>query len=109
MKILKDEGYKNQEKKLKKFPKEQEIYERIINHIKQCNTITDLENHSFSRMYGYEALKGDLNGYYSFNLCKNRGKIRLIFTVNRKENEINLLYISTDHYEDFKKVKKNFK
>lgn len=47
-------------------------------------------------MYGYEALKGDLNGYYSFNLCKNRGKIRLIFTVNRKENEINLLYISTE-------------
>ena len=61
MKIQRDANYKTQEKKLKKFPKEQETYEKIINHIKQCNTITDLENHSFSGMYGYEALRGDLS------------------------------------------------
>ena len=59
-------------------------------------------------MYGYEALKDDLSGYHSFNLCKNRGRIRLIFTVNREANEIKLIYISTEHYDDFKKVKKDF-
>lgn len=108
MKIVRHQKYKNQEKKLKKRYENREIYEKIINHIKQCDTINELENNCISKMYGYEALKDDLSGYHSFNLCKNRGRIRLIFTVNREQNEIKLIYISTEHYEDFKKVKKDF-
>ncbi len=108
MKITKHEKYKNQEKKLKRHHENKEIYGKIINLIKQCDTINDLENNCFSKIYGYEALKDDLYGYYSFNLCKNRGRIRLILTVDKKENEIKLIYISMDHYEDFKKVKKDY-
>lgn len=103
MKINRADSFSNQEKKLKKYQREKDIYDKVINHIKQCNTIDELEKHPISKMYGYEALKGDLNKYSSFNLCKNRGRIRLIITLDKEKNEINLLYISTDHYEDFKK------
>ena len=72
MKINRADSFSNQEKKLKKYQREKDIYDKVINHIKQCNTIDELEKHPISKMYGYEALKGDLNKYSSFNLCKNR-------------------------------------
>ncbi len=95
--------YKNSEKNIKKHYREQETLIMIKNHIKQCNHLKELETNPISHMYGYEALKHQLHGYYSFNLCKNGGKIRLIFSIKELSNEICLEYISKDHYNDFKK------
>ncbi len=89
-------------KKIKKHYKEQEKLDKIINHIKMCDTMEILENHSISKIYEFEPLKHELNGYYSFNLCKKGGVIRLIFTVDRVNNIVILEYISMDHYDDFK-------
>ena len=44
-----------------------------------------------------------LKGYYSFNLCKKGGVIRLIFTIDEYNNIVNLIFISMNHYEDFKR------
>ena len=54
-------------------------------------------------MYGLERLKYKLHDFYSFNLNKNGGKIRLICSILDKENTAVLEYISSDHYKDFKK------
>lgn len=94
--------YKRSEKNIKKHYNEQNTLNKIKNHIKICNSFTDLKNNPISKIYGYESLKHDLSGYYSFNLCKNGGKIRLIFSVNESKNEIILEYISVNHYTDFK-------
>lgn len=106
VKTNREHSFNSQEKKLKKYQKEKDIYDKVINHIRQCNTIVELEKHPISKMYGYEVLRGDLSGYSSFNLCKNRGRIRLIITLDNENEEVCLLYISTDHYEDFKKFLK---
>ena len=43
----------------------------------------------------------ELNGYYSFNLNKNSGVVRLI--VSTDNNEIlRLEFVSVNHYDDFK-------
>lgn len=44
-----------------------------------------------------------MTGFCSFNLCKNGGTIRLIFTVNKDKNLVIIKYISMDHYKDFKR------
>ena len=91
-------NFKRQEKKLKNRHKELIEFEKVIRHIRNCKTFQEL-----SKLYKFELLKEDLTGYYSFNLCKNSGKIRLIFSINEELNIIRLVFISTNHYEDFKK------
>lgn len=103
MHLERHDGYKKEEKKLKKRAEVSEIYDKIIEHIKQCDDMVDLRTHPISWMYNFEAMRGDLSGYYSFNLCKNGGSVRLIFTVNEEVNTVTLAYISVDHYKDFKK------
>ena len=98
------EHYKKSEKSIKKKYEEQRTLDMIKTHIKQCKSFTELEIHPFSIMYGFEPLKYELAGYYSFNLCKNRGTVRLIFSVSESSNQVCLEYISTDHYADFKKI-----
>ena len=94
--------YKNSEKNIKKHYNELNMLEKIKTHIKQCNNYIELKNNPISKMYGFEQLKYELNNYYSFNLCKNGGKIRLIISINELEQEVILEYISVDHYLDFK-------
>ncbi len=43
-------------------------------------------------MYGFEALKHELSGYYSFRLSKKGGVIRLIVSEGKSDEEINLEY-----------------
>lgn len=90
------------EKNIKKHYLEREMLEKIKNHIKQSKNFFELMTNPISKMYGYEALKYELNEYYSFNLCKNGGKIRLIFSVEAHINQVCLEFISLNHYEDFK-------
>ena len=94
--------YKKSEKNIKKKYLQQHTLEMIKNHIKQCNSFHELLNHPISIMYGFEALKYELSGYYSFNLCKNRRTVRLIVSINIANNQVCLEYISVDHYADFK-------
>ncbi len=100
MKINRSANYKNEEKKLRKFHKEFETYNKIINMLKRSNDLND----ELFKLYGFERLKHELSDYYSFNLNKNGGKIRLIVTFSN--DIVNLEYISTKHYTDFKRVRK---
>lgn len=96
---------KKQLKKLKNHKEEEKRLEQIIELIVlQIKTYNDLYTNSFLIMYGFEELKHELSGYYSYNLCKARtGKIRLIMTIGKDFEIIYIEYISTDHYKDFKR------
>ena len=96
--------FKNQEKKLKKNKKEQEIYNKVIEHIKTCKNFGELQESPISQMYEFEPLKHELSGYYSFNLCKKGGVIRLIVSEGENQEVLNLNFISMDHYKDFKRI-----
>ena len=102
MNIIKDE-FKNEEKKLKKHYAEKANLDKIINHMKMCNSSQELHESEISRMYGFEQLKHEFSGYYSFNLCKIGGVIRLLFILNNKNNSVELKFISMNHYEDFRR------
>lgn len=102
MKIEREE-FKKQEKKLKKYHDEMFKLNKIILHIKQSSTYEDLYQNPMSKIYGFEALKDDMCGYYSFNLCKKGGIIRLIVSIDKENKIVRLEYISTDHYSDFKR------
>ena len=78
---------------------------RIIEFIRNSDSIVSLKKNSLSLMYGFEQLKYNLNKYYSFNLSKNGGVIRLIISLNVDYNAVHLLYISFQHYNDFDESK----
>ena len=101
------EDFKNEKKKLKKHKKEWENYEKIIIHIRNVKNYNELSIHPFSIMYGFEKLKHFEDEFYSFNLQKNKGVIRLIFNIDKKSNTVILKYISVKHYEDFKRKIRN--
>ena len=104
MKIDYGDHYKRSEKNIKRNYKQQNTLDMIKNHIKICNNFEELTKNPISIMYGFEKLKYELNGYYSFNLCKNKGTIRLIISINEATNQVFLEYISTNHYSDFKEI-----
>lgn len=62
--IARCENFKNEQKKLKKHYKEQRNLELILNHIKICQSFQELSTSPISYMYGFEALKYELSGYY---------------------------------------------
>lgn len=100
--------FKNENKKLKKHYEEQATFEKILLHIKQSKSYEELRDNPVSKLYGFEALKYELNGYYGFNLCVNGGVIRLICKIDKERKIVKLIYISLNHYEDFKlKIKIN--
>lgn len=95
-------------KKLKRYPKAQDTLEKIIKHIKFCKNYEELKNNPMSKVYGFEELKYELNGFSSFELDKLQG-IRLIVQVIIEENTIIVKFISLEHYEDFKRYLKKSK
>ncbi|MCM1053134.1 MAG: hypothetical protein NC483_04090 [Ruminococcus sp.] len=105
--LLNRENFTKEEKKLKKKNKELENLEKILILLKQSKSLEDLKTNSLSYIYGFEILRNDLSGFYSFNLNKNGGKIRLLCSIN--EDKVTLEYISLDHYEDFKRYLKSCK
>ena len=102
MKIVRDD-FKNEEKKLKKYFNEKNNYEKILIHIRMVNNYRELCMHPFSIMYGFEKLKYFDDEYYSFNLGKKGGVIRLIFKIDKVNNAVILKFISMSHYDDFKR------
>lgn len=99
---------KKEEKKLKRYQNEQKMLEVVIKHIKMCNNYRDLKNNPMSRVYEFEELKHELNGYFSFRLGKS-GTIRLIVTIDEERNIVKIEFISMDHYKDFKRLLKKSK
>lgn len=92
-------------KKLKNHHNELFNLEKIISIIKNSQSIIELKNNPLSKMYNLEQLKYELNKFHSFNLSKNGGTIRLIIRLVVDLNEVELLYISFDHYKDFSEDK----
>lgn len=102
MRIIKHD-FKNEEKKLKTHHKEKEMFDKIILLFKECQTFDDLCNNPFFYLYRFEKLKYEMNGYYACNLQKSGGVIRLIFKIDKIKNEVELVFITMNHYEDFKR------
>ena len=102
-------NFKGEEKKLKRYPREQQTLEKVLTHIKQCQSYQELCQNPISWMYGFEYLKHRMNGYCSFHLSKNGGVIRLICSIDEVNNRVTLEFISMDHYQDFNRTKRKEK
>lgn len=89
-------------KKLKKYNYERDILTKIINLMKVSNSVNEFIDSPLAKLYKYEKLKYELDGYCSLNLSKNGGTIRLIFSTDCVEGKIFMEYISMEHYKDFK-------
>lgn len=98
-------SYDKTSKKLKNHHNELINLEKIMSIIKNSQNISELINNPLSKMYNLEQLKYQLNEFHSFNLEKNGGTIRLIIKLVPELNEVELIYISYDHYQDFSKDK----
>jgi hypothetical protein len=96
MNIRYTKSYDNTIKKLKRHNKENENNKIIIELIKNSTDFLELSLNPISKMYGFEQLRHELNEFYSFNLCKNGGVIRLIIKPSNLDF-IDLVYISYKH------------
>lgn len=103
--VIYTKSYDRTLKKLKKHPKEMENLYKIIEYLKNSGDISSIKNNGLSLMYGFEQLKYNFNRYHSFNLSKNGGVIRLIVFLDEKEDKVEFLFISFDHYNDFDESK----
>jgi len=102
LRIIYTKSYDATYKDLKKHPKEKERLDEIIRHIEHFDTFTDMIRDPLTRIYNFERLKYELNEFYSFRLSKI---YRLIVRPRGNDIEVELVYISTDHYIDFNKDK----
>ena len=102
MKKIYTKSYDSQLKKLKKHRIELDNLSRILEIIDNADDFNSLCKIPSLSIYNFERLKYDLNEFYSFNLNKNSGTIRLIVKPNNlNELELYLVFISLDHYKDF--------
>lgn len=101
MNIIYTKSFDNTYKNLKKYHKEKSNLSDIKELIEEVDTFKGLVSNPFAKMYGFEALKYEKNGYYSFNLSKNGGVIRLIVQPSIDNNSLIFAFISYDHYRDF--------
>lgn len=96
---------KNYDKKIKKLKKHQIEYNNlkdILKIIDRADNFSELINLPIVQMYNFERLKYQNKDYYSFNLAKGGGVIRLI--VKPDTNNCVIMYIADitlDHYKDF--------
>ena len=102
MKIIYTKSYERGLKKLKKYNNEYQNLEKIIKIVRNTPNFNELLKLPSAMMYRFERLKYNLNNFYSFNLSKTGGTIRLIVKP-KADNliELYLIFISFDHYDDF--------
>lgn len=100
--IIYTKSYDQTKKKLKKYVNESNNLNRIIDLIEVHSNFDMLIHNPLIKMYHFERLKYEHNDYYSFNLSKTGGLIRLIIKPNEDKDAVELSYISYNHYEDFK-------
>lgn len=103
MKIRYSKNYEKGYKELKKKHRTEQLNNlKFINElIKRSLDFNELKNNPLSYMYGFEPLKYNNSGYYSFNLSKHSGVIRLIIRPQDNLINIDLVDISNNHYKDF--------
>ena len=102
MEIIHTKSFDNTYKKLKNHHKEYNNFLKLLDIIENTKSFKELVNLPQCKMYKLERMKYDKNDYYSFNLSKNRGVIRLIIKpVDETSIELYLIMISYNHYEDF--------
>ncbi len=102
MNIIYTNSYKNSFKKIKKYNREYQNLMDILDIIENADDFNTLLKIPTINLYNFERLKYELNAFYSFNLSKNGGKIRLIVKPNENNSiEIYLVFISYNHYDDF--------
>ena len=101
VKIKYTKSYDNTFKRLKRFHKELMNLEKIISIIKNSSDIKEVLKNPLLKMYGLEQLKYELNEFYAFNLEKNGGRKRLIVKMNYDLNQVELIFVSFEHYADF--------
>ena len=95
------DNYDKTIKKLKKHEKELDNLNKIIKLLESVNNFNDVVHNPIFSMYGFERLKYEYNSFYSFNLSKNSGTIRLIVKPSDNILELYLVHISYNHYVDF--------
>lgn len=105
MNIIYTKSYSSTLKKLKKYPKELENLEEILDIIRNSENFNALITNPLAKIYGIERLRHELNKFYSLNPKKHGGVIRLIIRPCENEVEVELVYISYDHYKDFNEKK----
>ncbi len=102
MDIKHTKNFDNTLKKLKSHHKEYNNFLNILDIIEHARDFKVLTNLPQCKMFNFERLKYDKSEYYSFNLSKSRGVIRLIVKpVDDNSVELYLIMISYNHYEDF--------
>ncbi len=102
MNIIYTKSYEKGLKKLKRHVKEYQNLLTILDIIENADNFDILVQLPIVHLYRFERLKHKWNEYYSFNLSKSRGKIRLIIKPNENNKvEVYIGFISFDHYEDF--------
>lgn len=103
MNIRYSKNYDKGLKELKKKHRTEQInyLNAIIDLIKNSSNFNELKKNPISYMYNFEPLKHDKNGYYSFNLSKNGGVIRLIVKPQDNNITMDIADISNAHYSDF--------
>lgn len=102
MKIIYTKSYDKTYKDLKRHKKELETLDKILTFIKKQDDFNSMINDPLALIYHFERLKHELNEFYSFRISKI---IRLIVRPVENGIEIELVYISTNHYKDFDKGK----
>ena len=78
MNIIYTKSLNSSLKKLKRHQKEYNNFLKVVSIIENTRDFDELIHLPQVNMYGFERLKHDMNEYYSFNLCKKGGTIRLI-------------------------------
>ena len=100
--IIRTKNFDKSYKYIKKYNKEYTNLNKIIDIIENTSSFKVLCNLPQVRMYGFERLKHDKKDFYSFNLSKSGGIIRLIVKPLSDDSiELFLILISYNHYEDF--------
>ena len=103
MQIVYSKNYLQSQKQLTKKhrTKELEHLAEIIDAIREAETYDDLKLTPTAYIFKFEELKNDKVGFASFNLNKNGGVVRLIVRPQDNKIVLELVFISTKHYEDF--------
>ena len=94
-----DKGKKELTKKHK--IEELNMLDSIVKLIKRSDTYELMKGSPLAYLYGFEELKEDKSGFFSFRLSKKSSPIRLIGRYQDNIITIQLVYISMDHYNDF--------
>lgn len=109
MNIEYTKSYDNTLKKIKKHRKEYKNLEDIKLKITNHNSFQDLCNNPImTTIYNFKRLKYKNNEFWSFNLEKNGGVIRLIVKPAKDNKTLIFVYISYNHYKDFSPNKIKF-